>query len=281
MLSDRPQPAAPGPTATPAAPTAAPPASAGRLTLADERGFTMIELLVSMITGLVVCFALYAILQVATEQSSRLTDYAQSTQQGRLAMTKILDELHSSCLTPGFAPIQNGSGKSELRFINAFSEEAVIAKSQINEHRIVWNEEAGTLTDYIYPAVKEVTWPKFEYSSTPSPAGGVVLARNITQTETGGKKVPIFQYYSYNDNYNESAETGLTELNTTPLAMPLTETTAPTAASVLITFTAGPSDGKVFVGAAGKGVTDNLQSQVTLSFSVPVSNNTVIDSPCK
>lgn len=276
MLSDRPHPAAPDSAATAAAPPAV-----ERPILADEHGFTMIELLVSMVTGLVVCFALYAILTVATDQSSRLTDYAQSTQQGRLAMTKILDELHSTCLTPGFAPIQNGSGESELRFINAFSEEAVIAKSQIAEHRIAWNKEAGTLTDYTYPAVKEKTWPTFEYSSTPNPVGGVVLARNITQTESGGKKVPIFQFYSYNDTYNESAETGLAELNTTPLEMPLTEKTAPTAASVLIAFTAGPSDGKVFVGAAGKGVTDSLQSQVTLSFSVPVSNNTVVDSPCK
>jgi type II secretory pathway pseudopilin PulG len=273
MLSDGPH------SAT--APTAASLVSTRRLALADEHGFTMIELLVSMVTGLVVCFALYAILTVATDQSSRLTGYAQSTQQGRLAMTKILDELHSTCLTPGFAPIQIGSGESEVRFINAFSEEAVIAKSQIAEHRIVWNKEAGTLTNYTYPAVKEKTWPTFEYSSTASPVGGVVLARNITQTEAGGKKVPIFQYYSYNGTYNESAETGLAELNTEPLKMPLEEKTAPTAASVLINFTAGPSDGKVFIGAAGKGVTDSLQSQVTLSFSVPVSNNTVVDAPCK
>ncbi len=75
MLSGRPN--------STTAPVAALPVRGRRLALADEHGFTMIELMVSMVTGLVVCFALYAIFMVATNQSSRLTDYAQSTQQGR------------------------------------------------------------------------------------------------------------------------------------------------------------------------------------------------------
>jgi Tfp pilus assembly protein PilW len=255
----------------------------GRPALAGESGFTMIELMVSMVTGLVICFAAYAILTVATEQSAHLTDYTQATQQGRIAMAKIVDALHSACLAPGFAPVLTSSSATELRFINAYSEEAVIPKSQINEQRIVWNEKTETLTDYTYPAAKEITWPKFEYASTASPASGVILAHNVTRTESGGKKIPIFQYYSYTDKSSEGTTEGVNELSTEPIekGATLTEKTAPTAASVLITFTAGPSDGTTYVGAPGKGVTDNLQTQVTLSFSVPVSSNEVVDAPCK
>ncbi len=252
-----------------------------RLSLGDERGFSLIELLVAMITAIVVCFALFAILNITSDQTSRLTNYAQATQQGRLAMTKIVDALHSACVTNGFAPILTNSGESELRFVNAYSEEAVIPKSQFNEQKIVWNKATETLTDYTYPAIKEISWPNFEYSSTASPSTGVQLARNVTQTETGGKKVPIFQYYAYTSESTESATTGLSTLSTKPLEVPLTEKTAPTAASVLVTFSAGPNEGTTAIGAQGKGVSAGEQTQVTLSFTVPISNEKDVDAPCQ
>jgi Tfp pilus assembly protein PilW len=271
MLSERPRPAVPT-------------ARDWRAILSDEGGFSLIELLVAIISGIVVCFALFAILNFATDQTARLTGYTQATQQGRLAMTKVVDELHSACLAPGFAPVQVGSSGSELRFINAYSEEAVISKTQINEHRIVWNEKAETLTDYTYPAIKEISWPSFEYSSTASPVGGVRIASNVAQSESGGKKIPIFQYYGYTSESSESATSGLSTLSTKPIitgAETLNETTAPTAASVLVSFNAGPSVGKIAIGAFGKGVSDGLQTQVTLSFSVPISDTEVVDAPCK
>lgn len=252
-----------------------------RLSLADERGFSLIELLVAMITAIVVCFALFAILNITSDQTSRLTNYAQATQQGRLAMTKIVDALHSACVTNGFAPILTNSGESELRFVNAYSEEAVIPKSQFNEQKIVWNKATETLTDYTYPAIKEISWPNFEYSSTASPSTGVQLARNVTQTETGGKKVPIFQDHAYTSESTESATTGLSTLSTKPLEVPLTEKTAPTAASVLVTFSAGPNEGTTAIGAQGKGVSAGEQTQVTLSFTVPISNEKDVDAPCQ
>ncbi len=264
---------------SPSAPTSPP--RARRLSLADERGFSLIELLVAMISGVVVCFALFAILNITSDQTSRLTNYAQATQQGRLAMTKIVNALHSACVTNGFAPILTNSGESELRFINAYSEEAVIPESQFNEQKIVWNKATETLTDYTYPATKEISWPNFEYSSTASPSAGVLLARNVTQTETGGKKVPIFQYYAYTAESSESATTGLNTLSNKPLEVPLTEKTAPTASSVLITFNAGPNEGTTAIGAQGKGVSAGEQTQVTLSFTVPISNEKDVDAPCQ
>jgi hypothetical protein len=252
-----------------------------RAALSDEGGYSLIELLVSIISGVAVCFALFAILNFSTDQTARLTGYSQATQQGRIAMTKIVDALHSACLSPGFAPVQVGSSGTELRFINAYSEEAVISKTQVNERRIVWNEKAETLTAYTYPAIKEVTWPTFEYSSTASPASGTLLASNVTESEAGGKKVPLFKYYSYKGESSESATTGLSTLSSEPLVTPLTKETAPTAASVLISFNAGPSDGKTDIGALGRGIASGLQTQVTLSFTVPISDDEDVDAPCK
>jgi Tfp pilus assembly protein PilW len=260
-----------------------------RTHLADEGGFSLIELLVAMISGTVVMLALVAILLSSTRQETHLTNVAQATQLGRLAMTKVVDELHSACLAPGFAPIQENSGPSELRFVNSYSEEAVIAKSKVNEHRIVWNEKAETLTDYTYPATKEETWPNFEYSSTASPTSGVLIASHVTQMEAEGKKLPIFQYYSYDLESNESASSGLNSLNTTPIISgteKLTEKTAATAAAVLISFNTGSSATSTSLTntlgkTAAKDVGDGQQSQVTLSFSVPISEAESVDTPCE
>jgi hypothetical protein len=252
-----------------------------RPSFAAERGSTLIEMLVTISTASVIMLALVAVLIFSTRQETHLTDVAQATQVGRLAMTKIVDELHSACVASSFTPIRIKSKANELRFVNAYSKEAVIAKGELDEHRIVWNEKAETLTDETYTATKEETWPYFEYSTKPS--SSVLLATHVSQMESGGKKVPIFQYYNYSTESNESATTGVNQLNTTPLAFGaegLEASTAASAASVLISFNASSST--TGLGATlGKDVREPLQSQVTLSFSVPISEAESVDAPCQ
>jgi type II secretory pathway pseudopilin PulG len=255
--------------------------------LRDEGGFTLIELLVAMIVGMMVMLALVAVLAFATRQETHLTNVAQATQLGRIAMTKVVDELHSACLAPGFAPIQENSGPSELRFVDAYSEKATLSKSEVNEHRVVWNEKEGTLVDETYPAVKEETWPSFEYASKPS--SKTLIANNVSQLEYESQKLPIFQYFSYNLESNESTSSGLNSLNTTPIlsgSEKLTEKTAATAASVLISFNVGSSASATSLSntlgkTTAKDVGDGQQSQVTLSFSVPASEAESVDTPCQ
>jgi type II secretory pathway pseudopilin PulG len=253
--------------------------------LADQRGFTLIELLVATATGLVVCLALFAILSASTRQETRLTDVSQANQLGRLAMTRIVDELHSACLAPGFAPVLYGSGEKELVFINAYSEEAVIAKAY--KHRIVWNEKAETLTDYIYPS-NGGNWPNFKFAEAATPAGGVLFASSVTQAKSGEKAVPIFRYYNYAPESSSSATSALGTLSVEPLPTPvekekLEEKVAPTVASVLVSFRAGPSEKKTEQISKEEEARRRIElsNQVTLSFSVPKSETPLIDSPCQ
>jgi Tfp pilus assembly protein PilW len=257
--------------------------------LSDESGFTLIELLVAIVSGMVVILALVAVLAIATRDETHLTNVAQATQLGRLAMTKVVDELHSACIAPGFTPIQANSTGAELRFVNSYGKEAVISKTEVNEHRIVWNEKTETLTNFTYPASKEETWPKFKYSETANPTNGVLIASHVTQMESEGKKLPIFQYYSYDLESNESTTTGVNMLNTAPLKTPLEKEGsegAATAAAVLISFNTGSAAtttsltntlGKTL----SKDVSDGQQTQVTLSFSVPISEAEKVDTPCQ
>jgi Tfp pilus assembly protein PilV len=262
--------------------------------LRDERGFTLIELLVSMLTAFVVTGALFAILQTSLEQTSLISDKVQANQLGRLAMTKIVDELHSACIAPGFQPIQAGSTGSKLIFKNAYSSEAVILNAKeaeaktagtgIYEHQIVWNSSAKTLTDFIYKSESgEGATAKFlepDYSSATneapdaSPKKGVQLASDITQTE----EKPIFKYYKYNTAYSSGATEGLSTLKLIPLSSEheLTEKEADEAAAVVVSFRQAPTNNK-----SERDRFVDLSDQVTFAFSVPNAETPIEDAPCE
>lgn len=266
--------------------------------ISDDRGMTLMELLVAMLMGVVVTGALFGILQISLRQTILISDKVQANQLGRTAMTRIVDELHSSCLAPGFAPIQENSSTSDLRFINAYSNKAVIPTAGAFEHQIVWNPAAKTLTDYTYNS-NGGEWPKFKFPEINSghtnatPSSGVLLARNVTQTEVRNakgeiEKLPIFEYYKYATESSSSSSKPmgtLTEITSTYLPLKaesesstLTEKENNTeaVASVLISFRQAPVDGK-----SEHNQYIDLSNQATLALSAPNSETPIQDSPCE
>jgi type II secretory pathway pseudopilin PulG len=260
--------------------------------MGDEHGFTLIELLVSMITAVVVSGALLSILNISLGQTTLISDKVQANQLGRTAMTKILDELHSSCLSPGFTPIKEKSSESELQFVNAYSKEAVIPNAKeakttgtgVFAHQIVWSPSAKTLTDYTYKSTSgegsEAKLPEITTTHVnATPTSGVLLASNVTQTEEKNSKgevikVPIFQYYKYAEESGSSSSTP--ESTLTPLGATLSATEAEEAASVLVSFRVAPVDGK-----SEHDQYIDLSNQATLAFSAPNAETPVKDSPCE
>lgn len=238
--------------------------------LHSERGFTLIETLVAMVAGMAVTGGLFTILDVSLRQSTRVADVVQASQLGRTAMTQIVDELHSACIAPGFAPIQTGSGESKLIFVTGYSEAAEITEARKDE--IVFEKES--LTDNIYKSTGG-TSPSFTWGASKP----VLLAKNISQSSEGGKEVPIFRYYEYavtppnNENTSEASSTLSPKV---PPALGFTEPEAKPIASVLISFKAGPVST----------IKDNsrkveLSSQVTLAFSAPNAEATIEAAPCE
>ncbi len=271
----------------------------------DDRGFTMIELLVSMLTATIVIGALFATLEISRSQTTLVSDKVQANQIGRTAMTRIIDELHSSCLSPGFAPMQEKSNESELIFKNAYSEEAVLPNAKaaeekskpgtgVFEHQIVWSSTAKTLTDFVYKSTSgegpEAVLPTPDYSSTTheaanaEPKKGVLLASNVTQTGT----TPIFQYYKYNTISTGSTTTP--ESTLTPFSLtyiPLKketesgskvekENSAENVAAVLVSFRVAPVDSK-----AEHDQYIDLSNQVTFAFSAPNVETPIKYTPCE
>src|SRR5205085_1839814 len=69
----------------------------GLASASDQRGFTLVELLVVLAAGLVVFTALFAVVDIAIRQSTRVVSQVSSTQEGRGALNQIEHQLQSSC----------------------------------------------------------------------------------------------------------------------------------------------------------------------------------------
>jgi prepilin-type N-terminal cleavage/methylation domain-containing protein len=266
----------------------------GALTsMRSERGFTLIEVLVAMVTGVIVTGALFAILEVSMRQSTRVSDVAQATQLGRTAMNHIVDELHSACISEKFAPVQESSGEKstsepKLVFIDGYSEGAEVSAVATNttgvrKDEIIWNKAAETLTDKTYLATSEPKAGEYNWASPKT----VRLAEHITQTVSPTTKlpIPIFQYYEYGESTKSSTTEGLSTLeplkNSKKEVVPkggeeIGSALAKEVASVLITFNAAPIDNATSLGRAVE-----LNSQSTFTFSAPNSENPLKTVPCE
>ncbi len=263
------------------------PLAAPKRFLRDERGFTLIETLVATFSAVVVVGALYAIMIVALDQTSQVTDVVQANQVGRTTMTKVVDELDSACISSGFSPIQSGSlensKESKLVFVNAYGKEAEIPTSAVKKHEIIWEKSTGLLIDKTF-AGTGLEKNEYKFSST---ATTVRLGEDIAQRkilEKGSEKtLPIFQYYkSAEASAALSAEGSLSTLEEkTPLSggnseKGLTATEAGEAESVEINFSQVPIDKNV-----KETRTADLKTQVIFSFSVPNAENPIKAKPCE
>jgi Tfp pilus assembly protein PilW len=257
----------------------------------DDRGFTLVEVLVAMVTGLIVMGALFAILSVSVTQSARISEMAQSTQLGRTTMTRIQDELHSACVSPKFAPVKEGSNEGKLVLVNAYSEKAEVpatwtvrevtekgVKRQevegVRKDEIVFNEGAKTLTDTYSLGTGESVG---EYTFGAGKA--VKIGENVTKIGA----TPIFKYYKYATTGTAGAgEASTTLAETKPAAETFTKAEATSIAAVAVAFNTGPASSDTTLKARKEQArTADLTSMTTLAFSAPDAEATITGGPCE
>jgi hypothetical protein len=255
------------------------------LDVQDERGITLVELLVAMTMGVIVVGALLAILVISLHQETRITDSVQSDRIGRTAMTSMVDELHSSCTGFGSTAIQAPSitptsplastGPLNLWFLTAYgsasSGEAAI--TAVTEHDVNWTstgtsntgEQLGKLTDYSWNSTggepPNSAWTFNGVLSVSTANRAHVLATNVIPAETS----TIFHYYKYD---TISTDTAYGEL--VPLAageLPPTAAIAKAIAKVTIGYRQAPEHGDTRAGH-----TTTFSSGVSLRLTPTESN---------
>ncbi len=239
----------------------------------DSRGFTLIETLVAMVTGVIVAGALFAILEFSLHETRRETNTVQATQLARTTMTRLVNELDSACLTSGFAPVEPGSGPSKLIFVDAYSGATEITNPVEREIAL----EGGELNEKTYLPTNgsELANLKFEAKAASEAKSGTLFQ----QAEEEGKAVPVFTYYKYAKASNKGEEgkvaVGLDALEKMEEKEVAEDPEA--VSSVRIAFRTQTYHGKELEARSRA----DLSSQVTFAFSAPGSEASIVDKPCE
>ena len=102
-----------------------------RRRLSDERGFTLVELLVAMTIGMMVLMAAFMLLDRTFVASGQVADRTEALQRGRQAMALITRQLRSQvCIGTTNPPIVGGSNASSVSFYADLSDGSVNAKQR-------------------------------------------------------------------------------------------------------------------------------------------------------
>ncbi len=208
--------------------------------LRDEPGYTMIELVVAMALTVVVSAAAFSFLEFATGDAQRITERVHIDQTARVALERIMLELHSACVTPSVVPIKEKSTGNVIKFVSESGKESTF--STVHEHQIIFTEptggKRGTLVEKTYLNNGGAA-PKYTFSTTPSTT--TTLLTGVEQSESGGKKIPLFQYFRYYREGDSGAVYG--QLDPTALTnseMESEKNGTEDVAKVTITFTLAP-----------------------------------------
>jgi prepilin-type N-terminal cleavage/methylation domain-containing protein len=216
----------------------------GRRSPSDERGFTMIELLVAMSMGTMVMLAAFLLLKYTTGDVARITERVHVDQAGSVGLERIMLELHSSCVTRGVTPIQTGSSENSIKFISEAGGQSSFNTVHLHEIEYVpaKGEAEGKLVEYSSASIPPPTGgaaPNYTFPKTPETK--VVLLTGVQQAETKeSTKIPVFQYYRYYHTGDTSPKYG--QINSTAIAkLPLTELESENVTKVSISFTLAPN----------------------------------------
>ncbi|HEY6638778.1 MAG TPA: prepilin-type N-terminal cleavage/methylation domain-containing protein [Solirubrobacterales bacterium] len=186
----------------------------------DERGFTIVELLVSMSATLVVMMGVVTLTTTVIHHQSRISNRVDADSRTRPAMTRIVQGLHSSCVTSHIVPIQTGSTGTSISFLSKSS--AAVGPTP-DLHTV--SLSGTTLREAVYPATGG-TPPTWTFSGTPS--SNMSLLTNVAAP--GGV---IFRYYDFVNG----------ALSTTPLPTPLSDSNAARVSYLTVSFTSSPGRG--------------------------------------
>jgi Tfp pilus assembly protein PilW len=226
-----------------------------------EHGFTLVEMLVTLVTGIIVILATLSVLDISIGESSRISERVDADQRGRLAMEKILQELHSSCIAAGVTPVEANSTGTVLKLISQTGSETFFPN--VTEHVITYTEATHTLSDASFVSTEEKTRGEWLFPTTATRTQTLLTGVSESIEEKTGLPSPIFKYYRYEGG----------NLSTTALTTPLSATQANETAAVAVRFTTAPTSERTTGGR-----TVDLSDTAVLRFD-PASA-TGSDMPC-
>jgi len=210
----------------------------------EERGTTLMELVIATAAGGVIFMGLTMVVMASMHQTTRTQNRVHATQEARLVMQRIVTELHSSCVA------------ASLGYVYGTGSGAAITPVM---HKVFLS--GNTLYLSTYPSTTGST-PKWTFSGTATST--VPLISNVAPVTSGG---PIFTYYTYSSG----------AISSSPLTVPLSGTNAAKAVQVNIALKVEPRTSTV----SNPGNPAVIQNSAFLRYSPPSANVNAANLPCE
>lgn len=225
-------------------------------TIRDQRGVTVVELVVATLAGMTVFLGLTMVVVGAMHQTNRVSKHVHATQDARTVLHRIVTELHSACVSADVAPIQEKSSGSSITFVYQTGSAAALTPVL---HQITLS--GGNLTLSTYNSTGGST-PKWTFSGTA--ASTETLLKGVSAVS---ESIPLFRYYKY--------EKG--QIASTPLSVPLSAADAGVAVQVSLVLKASPP-GSTVADPKAPGI---VQDSALLRLSPPAYNPNAVNPPCE
>lgn len=224
--------------------------------MSDERGTTLTELMVGVAAGMVVMLALSMVVISTMHASGRVGARVEATQQARIVIARVMEQLHSACVAPEVTPVKESSSGTLLRFVHQTG--SGVSPTPILSEISLSN---GTLTQFDYSSTGGTT-PNWTFAATP-----YATRRLLTDVAPISPSSSIFSYYAYSNG----------TLSSTPLSTPLSSANAALTILVRVALNVTPRGTTV----ADSNADASIQDSASLRLTPPSFNEKVTSLPCR
>jgi prepilin-type N-terminal cleavage/methylation domain-containing protein len=177
-----------------------------RARLADERGFSLVELLAALVVGAIVLFAAFALLDTGVRLQAKSVDSLDATDRGRVGIDQISQALASRiCL--GTQPSLVDARDDRVEFYASLAPESSTVRLVV-QRRVLDVTPIG-IRERVWTNSPPQAPPSVPPATTTAPTSTRVVAQAVKPTGSA----PYFRYYA-----NEGTPAAPTRLLTTPLS---------------------------------------------------------------
>lgn len=161
-----------------------------------DAGFTITELLLALVIGLIIATAAFTLLDVTLKRAGEIDQRVETTQGGRTLMDRMTRELRSQvCQSEDVTPVYettasgaSGSYAQSISFYASFTDGRALRYPQLRT--LAYDERSRTITE-------SVVNPRSDGSYTGFPGTARVIAGHVLRPAVGGIPQPIFTYFGF------------------------------------------------------------------------------------
>jgi hypothetical protein len=171
----------------------------------DDRGTTLVEVMVGLLAGMVVLMLAYGMWDGATRSQANTADRIDAVSRGRGAMERITRDIRSQQCLDSSTPAMVWAADLGMEFYSSVAEENLGAQ-RIERRRLEWKKDPVQFTDggsEVGDIIETVWWT----NQTAAPFTFNVLKRKVTLAEDvqrpldkNGQPAAIFQYFGYDES---------------------------------------------------------------------------------